>query len=495
MLRPTTSKSAFSNIFSVSTGIITGPVAIIVTSAIIVTTVSLASNRPAGAQHKENSGASLATRGRDVKNSKASKRNVTKENAASPAKQLQNNPAPASTDPGVVTNNHAPGHTPPPETAGETLYLASQLSLPYIDFNPQVRAYCDITYGVAPGSPDWLKWGCALNPGQGGGQPDFGWRQDHVVPGQGHPGYEMAARAILANAGYRPIYYIDAPNGMRKGYGRPWDWIPDPAVDDIISTGYKAPDGKVIIGHDVQHFSLKFLNVIASNPVLTDETLAAKVFMWRFAAQIAGTLRTNYFQEKIHSSREVGRTCDFMVDCVTNSWMEDHDAQTFLDWVKNVVIPTIGPDGIAYIYKPGDDGYKPEPNLGAVPYWFPWQDGLMAAGMDRLGSVLIEKGSPLQKTLGGQIKAAARAVAIKMASVITNDGAVPKAVGLDGKLSWVENEKYGYGVWCYRALRIAGANVKADAVIKRYKNEPAWWSFLVEPNGEYNSELPMNSNR
>ena len=56
-------------------------------------------------------------------------------------------------------------------------------NLPYTDLNPFMRTYCD-GLGVEIGSDWFLAYGCALYPGQTGGQPDFGWRQDHRIPRQ-----------------------------------------------------------------------------------------------------------------------------------------------------------------------------------------------------------------------------------------------------------------------------------------------------------------------
>jgi hypothetical protein len=46
-------------------------------------------------------------------------------------------------------------------------------------------------------------------------------------------------------------------------------------------------------------------------------------------------------------------------------------------------------------------------------------------------------------------------------------------------------------VWCYRALRLANANAKAQAVFERYKDSPEWWSFFVEPDGNYTPGLNL----
>ncbi|MBI3820628.1 MAG: hypothetical protein HY286_18215 [Planctomycetes bacterium] len=364
----------------------------------------------------------------------------------------------------------------------------------YLDLNPFVRAYCD-GLAVLPGSTGWNEWGCALFPGQTGGQPDFGWRQDYLVPDSHSPKYPAAANFILTNAGYRPIFYMDPPNAMRKGYGRPWDWTPDPNIDDPIFSGWISPYNKsIVVGHDVQHISLKFLAALAtdnSNTAFTNEAIMAKAFMWRYAAMVAGQLRTDYFKTTIHSSREVGRILDFAVDCVNNALLDDQDAGAVLDWVKNAVLPSIYPTGVGFIYDPSQQGYKPEPQLGAVDYWFPWQDGLEAAGLDRLGRYLIAYGTKEYTDLGTILQMKARLIASNTANVISHDGNCPKAVGVDGKIAWVGDEGYGYGAWCYRALRISGQDGKADVVFQRYQNKPDWWCWLVEPDGSYNPLLSI----
>lgn len=399
-------------------------------------------------------------------------------------------PGPIHSGTSTDTTNDTAGVATPAEPAVSApgWYSYDSQNVPYVDLNPYVRAWCDLL-NVSAGSGEWLQFGCELNPGQTGGQADFGWRQDHRVPPVSNPRYVKTAAAILANAGHRPVFYIDPPKGLRKGLGRPWAWVPIPGVDDIATTGWNAPNGKIVIGHDLQHFSLKFIDALARKQEVTEQGIAAKFMMWRFAAQAAGMLRTDYYKNSIHSSREVGRLFDFVVDCAESSIIDDQDAETFLAWTENAVIPAIQPDGVGFIIKPGDVGYKIEPNLGNVPYWFPWQDGIMAVGMDRLGAYLEKVGTSSQQQLGTQVRVLARKVAVNMANFITEDGAVPKAVGLDGKLSWVENEKYGYGVWCYRALRLAGANKKADAVLERYKKSPEWYSWFVEIDGNYNGTL------
>lgn len=360
----------------------------------------------------------------------------------------------------------------------------------YIDLNPIVRDFCNLL-NVDPGSLEWAQWGCELFPGQTGGQSDFGWRQDHRVPNVNNPKYKQAAAYILTNAGYRPIYYIDAIGGTRKGYGRPWDWVADPVIDDPILTGWKAPNGKVVVGHDAQHFSLKYLAALAQGDKLTDECIAAKVFMWRMAAEIGGMLRTDYFKETIHSSREVGRTLDFAVDCVKYSLLDDQDAQAIIDWVTNAVLPSILPNGIGFVYKPGQQGYKTEPQLGNVDYWFPWQDGLEAAGLDRLGRYLQSTDYKPFIDAGNLIRVKARAIAMNTANVISHTGNCPKAVGMDGKIAWVGDEGLGYAAWCYRALRIAGDHEKANTVFDNFKDKPDWWCWLVEPDDNFNPKLPI----
>jgi hypothetical protein len=362
-------------------------------------------------------------------------------------------------------------------------------NLPYTDLNPFMRTYCD-GLGVEIGSDWFLAYGCALYPGQTGGQPDFGWRQDHRIPPANLPEFDRAAKAILANAGYRPTFYLDSPDALRKGYGRPWDWVPDPLIDDVLTEGWKAPNGKLVVGHDAQHFSLKFLAALAANPVPNEYSNMAQAFMWRYASIVGGWLRTEYYQS-LHSSREVGRLLDFVADVIDVAWMEPEDAVAIINWARHAVVPSIYPDGTGYVYYPGDQGYKPEPNLGTVPYSYPWQDGLMAPGMYRFGHILMDTNFPEFVNLGNDLVHQSRRVAAHVASLITDDGACPKAEGLDGKLSWVENEKYGYSVWCYRALRIAGAHAKADAVFARFKDDPNWWPWFVEADGSWNPNLPL----
>lgn len=359
----------------------------------------------------------------------------------------------------------------------------------YTDLNPWVRAYCD-TLGVEIGSDLWRSFGSELYASQTGGQADFGWRQDHRIPPVSNPRFERVAKAILSNAGYRPIFYLDDPDALRKGYGRPWDWLPDSTIDDPLTEGWKSPNGKLVTGYGAQHISLKFIAALAAVPTPNEYSEMARAFLWRNASVVGGWLRTSYYHD-LHSSREVGRMLDLVCDAVEHAWIDPYDGGAILDWTENVVLAQIQPNGIGYVLKPTDQGYKPEPNLGAVPYWYPWQDGLMVGGMYRFGVLLQE--SPLGdlQILGQKVIAMARKVAGNMASVITDDGACPKAVGLDGKVSWVENEKYGYAVWCYRALRIAGAHEKANAVFERFKSDPSWWPWFVEADGSWNPNLPM----
>ncbi|MFN0206165.1 MAG: hypothetical protein ACKVS6_07605 [Planctomycetota bacterium] len=369
--------------------------------------------------------------------------------------------------------------------------FASSYVPDFIDLNPVVRAYCSI-HGIEVGSPTWLAFGTTLFPNQGGGQPDYGWRKDHQIPEVNSADYLTVAHAILANVGYRPIFYFDNPGGVRQGYGRPWNWKADPLIDDPVTTGWYAPNSKLVIGHDIQHFSFKYLSTLAAQTDVTNEVIIAKVFMWRVAATLGGILRTNYHQY-LHSSREVGRVLDFAVDAAITSWIDDSDAESILNWVKNVVMPSVGPTGIGFVYVPGSEGYHPQPELGpgSVSYWFPWQDAMMAVGMDRLGRYLQTLHVQSLSELGIQLQALAMKVAQNVASVISADGACPHSVGIDGTLGWIDSEKYGYGVWCYRALRIAGANGKADAVYQRYKSEPKWWTWFVESDGSWNPDLPV----
>jgi hypothetical protein len=363
----------------------------------------------------------------------------------------------------------------------------------YIDLNPYLRSFCE-TLGVEIGSTTWLAYGCELYPGQTGGQNDFGWRQDHAVPAVGSQEFARVANAILSNAGYRPTFYLDKPQAMRMGYGRPWTWVPDPTIDDVLSEGWYAPNGKLVTGHDMQHFSLKFLAALSSVAVDNEQKFFAKAFMWRYMGIVGGWLRTDFCKAHYYSSREVGRVLDFVSDCVQFAPVDDPDLQSVIDWIEFTVLPQIPTNGMGYIYKPTDQGYKPEPNLGVVEYSYPWQDGLMVPGMWRFGGLLIETSDPHLQSLGQELRDKARSIAIHMASIITADGACPKAEGIDGKLSWVENEKYGYSVWCYRALRIAGADGKADLVFQKYGNLPYWWPWFVEPDGSWNPNLPMANN-
>lgn len=370
------------------------------------------------------------------------------------------------------------------------LTMSSSSSVSYVDLNPYVRTYCD-TLGVEIGSAYFLAWGCEIYPGQTGGQADFGWRQDHKIPKVGTPEFDVAANGILANAGYRPIFYLDTFDAKRKGYGRPWTWIPDPVIDEPLTESWFAPNGVMVTGHDMQHFSLKFLAALAAKPTPNEKSQMAKAFLWRYASVVGGWLRTDWCKTGYYSSREVGRVLDFVCDVANVGYMDMADAQAILDWVEYVVLPQIPANGMGYIYKPTDQGYKTEPNLGDVPYSYPWQDGLMVPGMERFGVLLENHGNKQQKRLGSELRAKARLIAKHMASVITDDGACPKAEGIDGQLSWVENEKYGYSVWCYRALRIAGAHAKADVVFNKYKNDSYWWPWFVEPDGKWNKALPM----
>jgi hypothetical protein len=360
----------------------------------------------------------------------------------------------------------------------------------YVDLNPYIRAYSD-TLGVEIGSQYFTDWGCAIYPGQTGGQADFGWRQEHRIPHPDSLEFDYVANGILANAGYRPTFYLDKPDALRKGYGRPWTWIPDPAMDEPLTESWFAPNGVMITGHDMQHFSLKFLAALAANPTKNEKSKMAKAFLWRYAAIVGGWLRTEFCIASYYSPREVGRVLDFICDVANVGYMDEMDAQAVIDWVEYTVLPQIPTNGMGYIYKPTDQGYKPEPYLGVVPYGYPWQDGLMVPGLWRFGEILEKFGNAHQQEIGIELKAKARSIGKHMASVITDDGACPKAEGLDGQLSWVPSEKYGYAVWCYRALRIAGEHAKAEVVFQRYKNQPYWWPWFVEADGKWNPNLPM----
>lgn len=409
---------------------------------------------------------------------------VTSTAAANP--KTENETGSFSGEVPVAAHVESPGNLP-----GEVEKSYSSNNYNYVDLNPIMRAYVE-GLGVPPGVGDWNQFGCELFPGQTGGQADFGWRQDHRVPVVADPKYKNVAAKILSNAGFRPVFYLDAPLGTRKGYGRPWDWVPDPVIDDPILTGWKHANGKVVVGHDLQHWSFKHLASLAGRHDFTEQSLAAKVMLWRMAASMGGMLRTEYFKNTIHSSREVGRALDFAIDCAKFSVMDDQDADAILAWVKNAVIPSVREDGIGFVYQPGQQGYKTEPQLGSVDYWFPWQDGLEAAGIDRFGQFLQTLPEKELSDLGTVMRMKARTIAGKTASVITDDGNCPKAVGMDGKIAWVGDEGYGYAVWCYRALRIAGAHAKANAVFERFKAKPEWWSWFVEPNGTYNPKLGLN---
>jgi len=351
----------------------------------------------------------------------------------------------------------------------------------YVDLNPLVRSLVDLT-GVDPGSPLWLQYGCALLPGQGAAQPDFGWRQDFQIPLQGTPAYYVAANAILANAGYRPTFYLNLPSAMRMETGRPWGWSPGPD-DNPLTTAWESPFGVDVTGHDPQHYSLKFLAALGAHPGLHGDL--ARAFLWRFAAQIAGTLRTDYYSHSLHSSREAGRVLDFFADALLTTTVDPEDAASVLAWIQNAVLPNVLPNGIGHMYLPSDEDFIPEMDLGSVPYWFPWQDGLFAGGLDRFGQLLETYGSDWQRSLGSNMRFTAWRIATNLVSVVDWDGGVPKAVGADGQVHWIDNEKYGYGAWCYRAMRIAGADDKANMILARFFADPEFRSFLVEPDGSW----------
>ncbi|MBI3820714.1 MAG: hypothetical protein HY286_18650 [Planctomycetes bacterium] len=367
-------------------------------------------------------------------------------------------------------------------------------NLPYIDLNPDVRNYLSLLNDTI-GTQEWYAYGTGIDPQQTGGQPDFGWRQDYKIPDVADPNYLKVAGLILSNAGFRPTYYVVLPGSLRKGYGRPLEWTAEPGVDDPVTTGWYASNGDLLVGHGLQHVSFKHLAALASSEPATEQTLAAQFMMWSMGVMVGGTLRTDYYQTALHSSREVGRVFDFAVDCAKCAWFDDDNAITILDWAKNTVLPSVTSDGIGHIYYPGDQGYHLDPNLGEVPYWYPWQDGLMIAGMNRLGSFLVAlfpDGQGDIAYLGAALGAKARFMASKLASVITDDGKCPKAIGLNGNISWSpDDEAVGFGAWCYRALRIANANSKADAVFAKLKDNSDYWPWFVEPDGSWNPNLNM----
>ena len=105
---------------------------------------------------------------------------------------------------------------------------------------------------------------------------------------------------------------------------------PGPLIDDVLTEGWKAPNGKLVVGHDAQHFSLKFLAALAANPVPNEYSNMAQAFMWRYASIVGGWLRTEYYQS-LHSSREVGRLLDFVADVIDVAWMEPEDAVAIIN--------------------------------------------------------------------------------------------------------------------------------------------------------------------
>ncbi len=360
----------------------------------------------------------------------------------------------------------------------------------YFDLNPLIRDFVD-GFGVAPGTPLWLAYGSTAYPGQTGGQSDFGWRQDHALPGFGSGAYHNVAKAILSNSGHRPIFYVDEPHALRHGFGRPWDWCPQPGLDEPVTTGWIAPNGVVVVGHDLQHYSLKFLAALAAGPPESPYREIARGFLWAFAGQLGGMLRTPYFQTEIHSAREVGRGLDFVADAARYGFFDDDDADSIVAWIRDTVIPKIVEPGIAKVFWPTDASYHPVAELGLVPYWIPWQEAVCAPGMDRCARVLQETGDPTLIALGASLRYQATRIAQNVARVVTVDGAVPHAVSFaDGAKQWT-TDQYPLGVWCYRALRMAGAHAKADAVLARYRSDPYWWPFFVEPDGKFASTLPI----
>lgn len=364
----------------------------------------------------------------------------------------------------------------------------------YIDLNPVVRDYLGLNVNnELIGSQLWFLYGTALDPQQTGGQPDFGWRQDHKVPNSTIPGFDTIADLILANAGSRPTFYLQPPFGVRGNVGRPLGWTPDPLIDDPATAGWFAPNGALVVGHGLQHFSFKHVAALAASQPPTEKALVAQFMLWSFGRQIGAQLRNDFNKYAIHSSREVGRSMDFIIDCAQLAWIEDDDASTILDWVKFTVLPAIEPDGIGHIYYPGDQGYHLDPQIGEAPYWYPWQDALMAAGMHRFGNYLITiAGNDTNlATLGAAVVSKSRLVAAKVASVVTDEGFCPKSIGLNGNISWDPDDwALGYGAWTYRALRIANAHAKADTIFNKLKNSSQWWPWFVEPNGNWNPGMP-----
>lgn len=202
-----------------------------------------------------------------------------------------------------------------------------------------------LAQGVEIGSKAYLAGGSPPFSGQTGGHMSYGWRHDFKLSSQW-------IRAVLANYGSRPCYYLDAPlreSGYRIG-GRPVGWTPEDPED--LSNGeraYVTSKGLVrVSGPDLQHFWLDPLWAIIDDaddnmlvPIHTGETVPA-----HYVARIMAQLLTDSLAGMVNhhgrwsaGGRPAARIIDTFNQAGKRGCVTPQAALVVVDWLDKVALP------------------------------------------------------------------------------------------------------------------------------------------------------------
>lgn len=230
-----------------------------------------------------------------------------------------------------------------------------------INLCPHARALAALI-PIAAGSPEWIAGGMFPKAYQGGAHPAYGWR--HIISS------EQQILAILSNALWRNIYFLNAPKRMSDyGWaGQPVGSKSGPIGDGVwideyghlcMSSEYgeqASPDSPKILrisGYDLQHLYINHLIAAYDSPLSANMTLGGfkvrTLIEWivrGIMASAAGQVRNLSWAEKDYPNHRAAYCvlrATYLAkthkDAEGKALIDDADFALIAAWFNKVVLP------------------------------------------------------------------------------------------------------------------------------------------------------------
>lgn len=223
---------------------------------------------------------------------------------------------------------------------------------PWTNLNPIINRLAD-AQNVEPGSGPWMGAGPAPFSGSAGSQASYGWRHDHKID-------DRYIRAVIANYGHRPSYYLGAPfrSFPYGSAGRPKGWSPVEWND--LPSGekfYLRSNGDVVnvSGPDAEHFwCTPLYAVFDSAPISVfigpsskefPSTTVAALLIKLQAASVVGMIRDSSGGTSqqpypwAYGDRANSRILSTIVEAIKRNCLPPSDAATATLWIRDVLLP------------------------------------------------------------------------------------------------------------------------------------------------------------